>query len=151
MKFEDEEENEEDPIVEVVLQAEVPVLSNKFSKTSAKDVLATPEVAPSPKAKGKAKSKNNEAKGVESVEIKGRGLAGGQSYDLYIENPAGSSIFVKVDEMELSPSGRSARYRRNTGKGGTFPFEIQELEGFSGRKFEIRDGFDAVHLEGVIP
>ncbi len=78
-------------------------------------------------------------------------LSGGGSYTLFLEDPPSSSSFTNIGSLVLSPNTTTGTFGRDTAKGETLPFELSTSQDLSGRGIQIRDAFNQLHLEGVIP
>jgi hypothetical protein len=141
---------------EVILRGTVPSLTTgtgqgNFNK---KGNLSVPDTnPPSPNAKGRVSVKFNAPKGESEIEVEVESLANGNNYSVWIENGNGSNVLEKVGNISFKGKGKKSKgkFEAETKKGGGLPFGVATVGSLSGRKIEVRDGGDAVHLLGLIP
>ena len=90
----------------------------------------------------------------ESVfDIKATRLEAGQAYHVWVANSTNQNSFLLIDAgtMTTSKFGSSARFLRDTRFGDPLPQQARDAGDLSGNVVEIRDEFDFVHLQGVLP
>lgn len=110
---------------------------------------ATP---PSPKAAGTARVRYLGKKGESTLDVKVRKLTGANSFSVWIETSPGSQVLEAVGSLDLKGKAEtSGRFVVSTKKGDGLPFGVLTVKDLSGRRIEIRDSSDAVHLKGILP
>lgn len=110
---------------------------------------ATP---PSPKAAGTARVRFLGKKGESTLDVKVRKLTGANSFSVWIETSPGSQVLEAVGSLDLKGKAEtSGRFVVSTKKGDGLPFGVLTVKDLSGRRIEIRDSSDAVHLKGILP
>jgi hypothetical protein len=141
-------------IVDAVLVAQVPALTQNPAAFSfhLKSALTPPLIAPpNPKTKGLITTTFLGKQGRSIFDLHVNHLSGGGAYTIFVEDPPSSSIFTNLGSLELSASTVTGTFHRDTGKGETLPFQSPTEYGLSGRGVQIRDAFDQIHVQGVIP
>ncbi|HVM60596.1 MAG TPA: hypothetical protein VMV72_06980 [Verrucomicrobiae bacterium] len=141
-------------IVNAVLFTQIPPFTTKGGAPhySRKSPLLTPAVAPNPKEKGWVKTIYTGSQGRSAFDIAAYNLPGGGSYSIFVENPPSSSIMSNIDTLVMSTNAvHTGTYSIDTHHGETIPFGCSTVRALSGRKIQIRDAFDEIHLEGTIP
>lgn len=141
-------------IVNGVLFAQIPPLTKQSAapRFNARSPLAPPAGAPpNPAEKGAIRAAFIGTRGRSLFSVRATHLSGGGSYTLLLEDPLSSSSFTNIGSLVLSPSSTTGTFERDTAKGETLPFELPTSQDLSGRGIQIRDAFNQLHLEGVIP
>jgi hypothetical protein len=110
-------------------------------------------VPPSPHAKGTMAIRFNGTSGESIFDIKATGLEAGQAYHVWVANSTNQNTFVLIDAGTMTPSkfGSTGRLLRDTRFGDPLPQQARDAGDLSGRVVEIRDEFDFVHLQGILP
>lgn len=141
-------------IVNVVLFAQIPPLTTRSAAPyfNAKSPLTVSTNAPpNPAEKGTVKAAFIGKQGRSLFTLQANHLSGGGAYSIFIEDPPSSKIFTNINTLVLSASTTSGSFSRDTAKGETLPLLLPTTQFLSGRGIQIRDAFDQIHLEGVIP
>jgi hypothetical protein len=115
--------------------------------------MSQPPISIDLSAKGTVRSKFIGRKGASLLDIRAGGLARGQLYSLWLStNSVGTNNYLEFADMtQSSQLSSSASFRRDTSRGEQLPFATSTVTNLSGFNFEIRDSFDAVHLQGTLP
>ncbi|MGA2138557.1 MAG: hypothetical protein ABSH14_06820 [Verrucomicrobiia bacterium] len=110
-------------------------------------------VPPSPHAKGTMTLRFKGTSGESVFDIKATRLEAGQAYHVWVANSTNQNSFLLIDAgtMTTSKFGSSARFLRDTRFGDPLPQQARDAGDLSGHVVEIRDEFDFVHLQGVLP
>jgi hypothetical protein len=117
-----------------------------------KSKLSLPASPASPKAKGDVRSRYLAKKGQSELTVNVREVAKGNAYSLWIETAAGSGVLENVPGLvAVGKSGKVARLHVNTKTGAGLPFGVATVSELAGRKLEVRDAQDIVHLTGIVP
>lgn len=87
------------------------------------------------------------------LDIRAVKLTRGQTYTVFVSNATNSIplIMIPVNVMTQKKDSSSARFLRDTKFADPLPQQARDIGDLSGRLIEIRDAFDVVHLEGVMP
>jgi hypothetical protein len=135
-----------------VLVAEVPALvpAAGLFNTKGKVALLPPAIPPNPKARGSLNAKFSATQGRSLLDIRASGLFGGQVYSLWMSDEPGGLVVSHVATL-TQPRSSSGFYKRDTKLGETLPMLVSTVTNLSGFNVEIRDAFNATHLEGTIP
>jgi hypothetical protein len=135
-----------------LLQAVVPDVEASSKPVKAKQTLG-PADDGAPKLKAKLKLRSKPSKGDERFDlmVKHLGFDDAAEFSLFVEDDVDSDVFADAGDMERIGSSAHGRYRRFTKKGQALPLGVSSLSELAGRRFEVRDGDDGVHVEGVLP
>lgn len=138
---------------DVVLQGSVPPLDLSKKPVKAKVNVVPPAVdPPSPDMKGTLKMRSKANKGQERLDLKVLNV----SFDLgdfhvFMEDAEASGVFVEVGQLEQVGSKPKGRWRVDSKKGQMLPFGVVSVTQLEGRRLQVRDDLDAVHVEGTLP
>jgi hypothetical protein len=138
---------------EVVLAGVVPALdlSKKPVKEALKLAPPDPE-APASAMKARLKLRSKAAKGQHRLALKARKVPFGDSdFHVFLETDVASDVFEDVGPLEQKGSSAKGRYRRDCWQGQALPMDAADLASLAGRRLQIRDDEDAVHLEAMLP
>jgi len=80
-------------------------------------------------------------------------LTHGQQYTLFVANSTNQdkTVMIPVDNMTQNELGSTARLVRDTQFADPLPQQARDIGDLSGRIVQIRDAFDFVHLQGIMP
>jgi len=141
-------------IVNGVLFTQIPPLTKRSAAPhfNTRSRLALPAGAPpNPAEKGTIQSAFIGTRGRSLFSVRATNLSGGGSYTLLLEDPPSSSSFTNIGSLVLSTDTTTGTFARDTANGETLPFELPTSQDLSGRGIQIRDAFNQLHLEGVVP
>jgi hypothetical protein len=142
-------------IVYAVLFTRIPAFTTKADAPHyhRKSPLIVPDVdPPNPHEKGWVKTIYNGSQGRSVFELSAFHLSGGGTYSIFIEDPPSSSIMTNIGLLMISTnSGHTGTYNIDTRQGETLPWKFPTVRDLSDRAIQIRDAFDEIHLEGIIP
>jgi len=138
-----------------ILWAPIPTLSAHPSASSfnRKINLTRPgPPSPSPKAIGTLKTRFNNAAGESRFEVRISHMTKGQTYSVWIANDATApTALIQAGDVVMTTGGSSGAFIRDTRYGDPMPQEYGNPGELSGRVIQIRDAFDVIHLDGIIP
>jgi hypothetical protein len=138
-----------------VLFAQIPAFTTRANAPHyhRKSLLSVPDVAPpNPSEKGYVKTVLDGVHGRSVFDLRATHLSGGGTYSIFIEDPPSSAIMTNIGFLMLSTNNvHSGSYNIDTRQGETLPLESPTVTNLTGRVIEIRDAFDEIHLEGIIP
>jgi hypothetical protein len=137
---------------DVILKGTVPAYGLSKKPASAKSEIVAPDGAPAPDMKAKLKLRSKANKGQERIDLKAKKVpfADDGPFHVFIEDAAGSDVFVNVGELEQK-DGSHGRYRRDTKQGDALPLDVAGVSELAGRELQVRDDGNVVYLAGVIP
>jgi hypothetical protein len=137
-----------------VLWAPLPALTSQPGLLSyhRRSTLVTVSDA-SPHARGTVKISFTGPTGRSVLDVRAVNLTRGQQYTLFIANTTNQNmtVMIPVDKMTQKDLGPTARFLRDTQFADPLPQQVRDVGDLSGRIIQIRDAFDDVHLQGVIP
>jgi hypothetical protein len=108
----------------------------------------------SPHAKGTVRISFTGATGRSVLEVRALNLTRGQQYTLYVANTTNqdTTVMIPVDTMvQNNDLGPIATLVRDTQFADPLPQQARDIGDLSGRIVQIRDAFDVVHLQGIMP
>ena len=108
--------------------------------------LALAAGSPQSEARGSTRIGFRSNRGVSSIEIRAQRLARGSTYELWMEDAAGSGAMVRIGDLDAR-----GRYERSTADGDPLPFGVPATLDLSGRRVEVRAAGGATVLEGTLP
>ncbi|MGA2603682.1 MAG: hypothetical protein ABSG14_05590 [Verrucomicrobiia bacterium] len=142
-------------VVYAVLFTRIPAFTTKAEAPHyyRKSPLIVPDVdPPNPHEKGWVKTLYTGSQGRSVFDLSAFHLSGGGTYSIFIEDPPFSSIMTNIGLLMISTnSGHTGTYNIDTRQGETLPFSSATVSNLSRRAIQIRDAFDEIHLEGIIP
>ncbi|MGD0058745.1 MAG: hypothetical protein ABSD58_04935 [Verrucomicrobiia bacterium] len=107
----------------------------------------------SPHAKGTVNISFAGTTGRSVFDVRAVNLTKGQQYTLFVANRTNQDLYVMipVDTMTQINLGSTATLVRDTQFADPLPQQARDIGDLSGRVVQIRDAFDVVHLQGVMP
>ena len=80
-------------------------------------------------------------------------LTPGQQYTLFVADSTSQviTVMIPVDTMTQVNLGSTASLVRDTQFADPLPQQARDVGDLSGRLIQIRDAFDYVHLQGIVP
>jgi hypothetical protein len=126
-----------------LLSAKIPALS-KFVGTKLASTFGPSDGSPLADVSGKLTGTPTAKTGSEKFLVKVKGLLGGVTYTLYIEDRLGSGVFVAAGELV------NGQFLRDQARGDRLPLGAASLLDLIGRAMEVRDAKGAV-AGGLVP
>jgi len=108
----------------------------------------------SPHASGTVKISFNGATGRSVLDVRAANLTHGQQYTLFVADSTNQdmTVMIPVDLMiQNNTLGPIATLVRDTQFADPLPQQARDIGDLSGRIVQIRDAFDVVHLQGIMP
>lgn len=120
--------------------------SGKWKKGKAP--LVRPDQAPDEDAKGKVEIRSRDKDNRHRFKVEAEHLDGGP-FHVFVEDAVDSGVFVDAGAMESDDDEFELEF--DTKDGDALPAGAATASELIGRRVEIRDASDAVHLHGVVP
>jgi hypothetical protein len=136
------------------LWAPLPSLSaNPSSLSFHRRAALIPVGDASPRAKGTLDISFNGNTGRSLMRVRAVNLTHGQQYTLFVADRTNQDLYVMIpaDTMKQVKLGATATFVRDTKFADPLPQQARDIGDLSGRVVQIRDAFDVVHMQGVLP
>jgi hypothetical protein len=107
----------------------------------------------SPNATGTVNIRFDGNTGRSVFKVRAANLTRGQQYTLFVANSTNldTTVMIPVDNMTQTNLGSTATFVRDTRFADPLPQQARDIGDLSGRLVQIRDAFEVVHLQGLMP